>query len=390
MDEHYIGREQTAAKHLILKGYLGAFAAKLINYYNLAYVDAFSGPWQSASDAHEDTSFKIALDTLLAARRVSNVGERKPKNIRCFFSEKKPSSHAELARFLEGYKGIDQFEVRDFKGSFEDAIPEIQAYIKGYFPLFFIDPTGWTGVNLASIKPLIEIERSEVLINFMFEFINRAVNMEDEKTVASFNGFLGSDDWQAELDPTLPRGIAALNLFKDRLKATGNFKYVASTNIEMSAKDRTHFFIVYGTKDYAGLELFREQEFKTKLEHGVNRLSAKRRNAAKLKEPTFFEELEDHSMIRTQDELRVKNEIDIEIKQTISEAMERTKQLLSSSIKIEFTVLSGKILELFSLKETHVKDICKALAKMGLIEDTWSIVNKRKPDKGIVLRWDPQ
>ena len=389
MDEIYIGREQTAAKHLILKGYLGAFSAKLIKFYNLAYVDAFSGPWKSTSDAHEDTSFKIALDTLLAAKKTSQDAGRKPKNVRCFFSEKKPSSHAELALFLERYKGINQFEVRDFKGSFEDAIPEIQNFIKGHFPLFFLDPTGWSGINLAKIKPLIEIVPSEVLINFMFEFINRAINMDDAKTVASFNGFLGGDDWQAELDPALPRGIAALNLFKDRLKMAGNFKYVASTNIEMSAKDRTHFFIVYGTKDYAGLELFREQEFKTKLEHGINRLSAKRRNAMKSKEPTFFDKLEVPSTIRKQDEVRIRKESDTEVQQTIPEALAKAKQFLSDSMIIEFTELSGEVLELFSLKETHVKDICVALANMGLIENTWSIVNKRKPDKGIILRWLP-
>ena len=389
MDEIYIGREQTAAKHLILKGYLGAFSAKLIKFYNLAYVDAFSGPWKSTSESHEDTSFKIALDTLLAAKKTSQDAGRKPTNVRCFFSEKKPSSHAELALFLERYKGISQFEVRDFRGSFEDAIPEIQNFIKGHFPLFFLDPTGWSGINLAKIKPLIEIVPSEVLINFMFEFINRAINMDDAKTVASFNEFLGGDDWQAELDPALPRGIAALNLFKDRLKMAGNFKYVASTNIEMSAKDRTHFFIVYGTKDYAGLELFREQEFKTKLEHGINRLSAKRRNAAKSKEPTFFDELEVPSTIRTQDEIRIRKEIDTEVQQTIPEALAKAKQLLSDSIIIEFTELSGEVLERFSLKETHVKDICVALANMGLIENTWSIVNKRKPDKGIILRWLP-
>ena len=62
----YGGREQTEAKHLILRTYLKALAIKLLEggFSRLSYVDAFSGPWESRTEDFSDTSFKIALTVL--------------------------------------------------------------------------------------------------------------------------------------------------------------------------------------------------------------------------------------------------------------------------------------------------------------------------------------
>lgn len=386
MDEHYIGREQTLAKHMILKGYLSAFSAKLINFSNLAYIDAFSGPWNSSSIEHKDTSFRIAIDSLLEAQRTSSRQGKAPKLVRCFFSEKNSKAYQELSKFLDAYRDLENFEVKDYNGSFEEAIPEIQSYIQGYFPLFFIDPTGWTGISLDKLKPLFQSGRSEILFNFMYDFINRGVSMDDPGVIASFNGLFGGADWPSRLDPNLQRGLASLKLFKLRLKETGNFKYVVSANIVMSTKDRTHFTLVYGTKNYIGLKVFRDQEFKAKHSHEMNRLKAKRRSVEKTSAPSFFPLLDDLDHTDLNDDARVKDEIEKEIQNQRVKAEIEGKQILSHLKKIEFTDFAGRLLEEFSLRETHVKDICIALAKAGCIEDTWTLGKKRKPDKGILLR----
>jgi hypothetical protein len=40
----YLGREQTKAKHFILKNYLQALAFKVLTFSDITYVDGFSGP----------------------------------------------------------------------------------------------------------------------------------------------------------------------------------------------------------------------------------------------------------------------------------------------------------------------------------------------------------
>ena len=116
------------------------------------------------------------------------------------------------------------------------------------FPLIFIDPTGWKGYSFNKIGPLFSRPKCEVLINFMYDFVNRAASMSDTKTISSLDPILGGPGWETRLDPSLPRGRAVEKLFRDNLAIVGNFGFVVSTKIDRPTADRPHFFIAYGTK----------------------------------------------------------------------------------------------------------------------------------------------
>jgi three-Cys-motif partner protein len=64
----YIDREQTQAKHFILRRYLQALAFKVLHGWDIIYIDGFSGPWQSKMEDYSDTSFMIAIDVLKDAQ----------------------------------------------------------------------------------------------------------------------------------------------------------------------------------------------------------------------------------------------------------------------------------------------------------------------------------
>lgn len=67
--EDYKGREQAYVKHVLLEQYLQALVHKTASVYpHIVYVDGFAGPWQSANENHEDTSFGIALRALRTAK----------------------------------------------------------------------------------------------------------------------------------------------------------------------------------------------------------------------------------------------------------------------------------------------------------------------------------
>jgi three-Cys-motif partner protein len=126
----------------------------------------------------------------------------------------------------------DGFEIKTYGGRFEDAVDEIQTFVGSSFPLVFIDPTGWTGYPFNKIKLLFTPRKCEVLINFMYEFINRFAYSDDENIVASMAPILGGPDWPNRLDPKLPRGLAVEKLFRETLKSVGNFDFVVSTKID--------------------------------------------------------------------------------------------------------------------------------------------------------------
>ena len=121
------------------------------------------------------------------------------------------------------------FEVKTFHGEFVDAVGEIRTFIGNVFPLIFIDPTGWTEYPFTKIAPLFAYAKCEVLINFMYDHINRFVNHPDEKIITSLDSILGGPGWQCRLDPTMKRGPAVEKLFRETLKAAGKFGYVVST-----------------------------------------------------------------------------------------------------------------------------------------------------------------
>src|SRR3954462_5749499 len=67
--QDYQGREQAYVKHVFLERYLERLVHKTASSYDhIVYVDGFAGPWQSASEQFQDTSFGIALHALRQAK----------------------------------------------------------------------------------------------------------------------------------------------------------------------------------------------------------------------------------------------------------------------------------------------------------------------------------
>src|SRR4051794_38445735 len=99
----YEGREQSRAKHEILRGYLGRFAHILGTVKStITYVDCFSGPWDVQNSDLSDSSFAIAIDELRKARDTLKQQRGRNLKLRCFFLEERKSSHARLAAYSAG------------------------------------------------------------------------------------------------------------------------------------------------------------------------------------------------------------------------------------------------------------------------------------------------
>ena len=278
MTDPYSGREATKAKHYILKSYLQALAFKVLTFQDITYVDGFSGPWKTKTDDFSDSSFMIAISVLLDAQKqyLDRSGIR--RQVRCFFSENDPDRFQNLEKAVKPFhRPAERFEIKTYFGDFEDAVREIQAFIGSSFPLIFIDPTGWTGYPFDKIKPLFARPKCEVLINFMYAFVHRFVHSEDEDTITSLNPILGGAGWRNRLDPRLDRGHAVETLFRETLKAIGDFEFVISTKIDKATTERPHFFIAYGTKSLEGLKAFRQAEYDSLRKHEKNRANAKER-----------------------------------------------------------------------------------------------------------------
>ncbi len=263
--ELYLQREQTFVKHFILQKYLERFARIVGTRWDaITYVDCFSGPWNVRSKELKDSSFAVALDELQKAKRTLK-DQNRSLQLRCFFLEKDPVAYAKLEQFA---KQVQDAEVETRNSELEDAIGDIVEFVrKGgrrSFPFVFIDPTGWTGLAMKVIAPLLRLEPGEMLINFMTGHIGRFVESSHEPTQESFESFYGSSDYKAKLQGLAgqDREDAAVRCYMDSVKATGRLPYVCPAIVLHPEIDRTHFHLIYATRNLKGVEVFKDVEKK--------------------------------------------------------------------------------------------------------------------------------
>jgi len=175
--QDYHGREQAYVKHVFLERYLERLVHKTASTYDhVVYVDGFAGPWQSANETFNDTSFGIALNALTRAKHAWKQKEGRDVKMTAILVEKNAKAFAKLATLPAKYPGI---EIITHKADFRDIVPTIMRDIPAAaFAYFLIDPKGWR-IPLMKLKPMRERRSSEMTFNFMFEFINRAANIDD-------------------------------------------------------------------------------------------------------------------------------------------------------------------------------------------------------------------
>ncbi len=251
LPEYYRGREQTYLKHFFLERYLERVAYNILSFKDdFVYIDGFSGPWKSEDEAFEDTSFVIALNELRKIRdgfrdRGRNV------NMRCLFVEKDPSAFKELNQTI---RSVEDIYVKALKGSFEKLVPEIVQFIGTSFSLVFIDPPGWTGIGLKEIGPVLRHQPGEVLLNFMFDPLNRFLDDPRPELAATYDPLFGGEGWYLEVEELVEHGFtreaAILSVYRERFRRIGEFDHVTSTRVLKPLADRSYFHLVYGTRAF--------------------------------------------------------------------------------------------------------------------------------------------
>jgi three-Cys-motif partner protein len=266
--EDYRGREQTYLKHFFLERYLERVAYKVGSFAReFVYVDGFSGPWRTEDPGFGDSSFIIAINKLRQVREgLGKIGKH-PK-VRCVFVEPDRQAYSLLQQATSTVADID---VATLNSEFEAAIPEVLRLVAGSFSLVFIDPTGWTGFGLRQISPILRHRPGEVLVNFMFDHINRFLDTSSPEM--SFDDLFGGSGWKDVIEASPRREDAIVGLYTERMKAIGGFDFVTSTRIK-KPHERSYFYLVYGTRHPEGLLEFRRVERKEVAEQERVRLDA--------------------------------------------------------------------------------------------------------------------
>jgi three-Cys-motif partner protein len=259
----YEGREQAFIKHNVLEKYLEKLTAILAvnrrSDFEFTYVDCFAGPWQADTTQMHSTSIAISLRVLDKCKKtIEKNGGRAV--IRALFVEESDDAYPHLEKYLSENtpSGISAHSIH---GEFVASRQKILDWVgsRGY-AFFFIDPKGWTEVKVNTLTPLLVRSRSEFVINFMYDFINRTASME--QMAPEMEALIGEP--VADLMNEGNREASLSSAYRKNLKKqlpNNNGNYPARSayvKILDPRKNRTKYHLIYVTTHPKGIIKFME------------------------------------------------------------------------------------------------------------------------------------
>jgi len=263
----YIGREQALLKHTILKTYIqrlfmiiGNSGETVINY-----VDCFAGPWEENHDDLRDTSIGISINELKKCAATLSKNHEKSVRFRALYIEKSKSAYSKLETFLN--KNASQnIELSCVNGDFTDHINEIIDWSNGHFTFFFIDPKGWKGVvGPDLLKPLLELPKSEFLINLMYDFANRALSIEKHED--DIRELVGEKLQLSGKELPDERQTMLLTAYRNNIKSKlgerkGQPPRSSYVPVCRPGSDKLLYLLVYFTRHPLGIDVFKTESEK--------------------------------------------------------------------------------------------------------------------------------
>jgi three-Cys-motif partner protein len=261
MPEEYVGREHTWLKHRVLQEYLLAWAIKLASVarrrkVRLWYIDCFSGPWRARNEELKDTSICIGLNAIESAVRTWKARELSIQ-VGAIFVEKSRDAFDELQAYLATRSTT--VDLHPLHGTFGEHTPTIQKLVGGDAAFVFVDPTGWKGAAMQDIEPLVKPRYRDVLINVMFNDVNRFKEHPSDVIRAQIRDCLGVSDSEIPADLGEDDLMA---LYRSRLKAVCGLPLVAALAVPHPVHERTKLRLVAGGHDPEAMRVFRQAESK--------------------------------------------------------------------------------------------------------------------------------
>ena len=213
--------EQTIGKHLVLQHYLDGWFPILGRWNSrLLFIDGFAGPGEYADG--EPGSPLIALDCI---RQHKEAGTLRNVEIVCLFIESHIERASHLQNILKNMRPPPGVSCNVLQGTFDEQMIELLDFIDkqnaALAPAFImIDPFGVKGSPMDLIDRILQNDKSECMISFMYEPIRRF--HQQPEFVQPLDELFGTTDWQKCSDmEEADRKTYLHDLFKQQLKGHG-------------------------------------------------------------------------------------------------------------------------------------------------------------------------
>lgn len=255
----------TAAKLDILGAYLRAWFPILSrgrNFDRIIYIDGFAGPgrYQHGEDGSPIVALKAALGALNGQVQLPfefHFVERRRRMVAALNAN---IAHLREHRIIPSSVEIYVHGGLLFEGAYQQHIrPRLLAHPRA--PAFaLVDPFGWTGLPMQILTDLMKRPSTEVLVNFMFEEINRFLNHPDQHD--NFDELFACPDWrQGYKLAGVTRKKFIHDLYRDQLHRAAGANYVRSFEMR-NARNVSDYFLYFASNNRLGLAKMKEAMWK--------------------------------------------------------------------------------------------------------------------------------
>jgi three-Cys-motif partner protein len=368
LSELYLNREQSQAKHEILRRYLIPFSNKILSSWpSIDFIDCFAGPWKNVdTDNLTDTSIGIALSILsdVALKRGHTTQNR---SIRCIFNEANPASFRKLKSFVDRSAAtFPMLKIEVVEGAFEDNAAKIRQLADHSFQLLFVDPTGYTGFSPDALR-LFKGRSSELIVNFMRRFIERFVSGKHTDRNEALAALLGQTRAQKYYNDIFSIQIIEES-YLDMLRNDLGYKYAGYSPIHNSDKNEIHFNLAYATNHTEGMEVMRNAEYKALSDHDRRRFT---KSLSKDGGDLFSGMLGEMEIFGPY--LRMRKEHKEKGDSVLIDLVSRYPN------GVKFSELAAVAQQSLYLKRSELGDLVVELSKREILRNTWHSRNGKKP-----------
>jgi three-Cys-motif partner protein len=247
----------TAAKHEILRRYLQAWVPILSQgkFPHLVIVDGFAGPGRYSKG--EEGSPIIGIKSVTEQPRPVKA------KVDFHFIELDERRADHLQSEVNALALPAHVKARVHRGqSFQEAFPKVwKEYAPGPGrsrpPTFvFIDPFGFK-IPLSFVARVLNAASCEVLVNFMFEEINRFLSQQHMPE--NFDELFGCRDWREGIQLKNPSERVKFlhDLYQSQLTKAAGARFVRSFGMKNS-QNRMDYFLFFATNNELGLRKMKE------------------------------------------------------------------------------------------------------------------------------------
>lgn len=245
--------EQTKMKHKVLNYYFPQWL-QILGKWNkgLNYVDGFGGI--GAYHTKEDIEAGKYLSNnfgspVVATLQIKKLVENcKVGKASIIIIDENKGNIKNLKEVLK-YNKVNIEDIQFIEGNFDQEINRIldpiEKEVKSLAPTFFlIDPFGFSQVKMETITRILKQPKSEIIINFMYNAIQRWMNQP--KLQNHYDNLFGCKEWKNYADKrTEEKEKNLVGLFKKQCKEYGKAKFAYPFRLRFPDKNMPYYYLFH-------------------------------------------------------------------------------------------------------------------------------------------------